>query len=130
MEICNCKCKGGRFANCDVIFEGGLITCDEMWQGGWEGVDFCPKLCDVIDGRPLSLFFTQRRQTATKSLPTFKLDIAVRWVVHAFQTCHVITSNKCVQLLTKQLQNCFCLMRQNRWCLSNIAYTLKVHVLL
>jgi len=45
--------------------------------------------------------FTQRRQTATKSLPTFKLDIPVNYVGHAFQTWHVITSNKCVQLLTK-----------------------------
>jgi len=44
----------------------------------------------------------------------------VHYIGHAFQTCHVITSNKCVQLLTKQLQNCFCLMRQNRRCLSNI----------
>jgi len=23
----------GEVANCDVIFEGGLNTCDEMWQG-------------------------------------------------------------------------------------------------
>jgi len=34
-------------------------------------------------------------------LPTFRLDITVSYVGHAFQTCHVITSNKCVQLLTK-----------------------------
>jgi len=61
----------------------------------------------------LSLFFTQRRQTATKSFPTFKLDFTVSCVGHAFQTCHVITSNKCVQLLTKKLQICFCLMRHN-----------------
>jgi len=25
----------------------------------------------------------------------------VSYVGHAFQTCHVITSNKCVQLMTK-----------------------------
>jgi len=43
----------------------------------------------------------QRRQTATKSLPTFKLYFMVSYVGHAFQTCLVITSNKCVQLLTK-----------------------------
>jgi len=35
MEICNCNCKGG-VANCDVIFQGGLNTYDEMWQGGGE----------------------------------------------------------------------------------------------
>jgi len=68
----------------------------------------------------LSLFFTQRTQTATKSLPTFKLDITVSYVGHTFQTCQVMTSNKFVQLLTKSLQNCFCLMRQNRCCLSHI----------
>jgi len=34
-------------------------------------------------------------------LPTLKLDVTVNYVDHAFQTCHVITSNKCVQLLTK-----------------------------
>jgi len=45
--------------------------------------------------------FTQRRQTATKSLPTFKLDITVSYVGYALQTWHVITLNKCVQLLTK-----------------------------
>jgi len=40
----------------------------------------------------LSLFFTQRTQTATKTLPTFKSDFTVSCVVgHAFQTCHVIT---------------------------------------
>jgi len=39
--------------------------------------------------------------TATKSLPTFKLDNTVSYVGRALQTCHVITSNKCVQLLTK-----------------------------
>jgi len=43
----------------------------------------------------LSLFFTQRRQTATKRFPTFKVDIAVSYVGHALQTCHVITSIKC-----------------------------------
>ena len=69
-----------------------------------------------------SLLFTQRWQTVTKSLPKFKLDIRVSYVRHAFQTCHVITSKKCVQLLTKQLQNCFCLLRQNRRCLSNIHF--------
>jgi len=31
----------------------------------------------------------------------FKLDFTVRYVGYAFETCHVITSNKCVQLLTK-----------------------------
>jgi len=30
-----------------------------------------------------------------------KSDFTVSYVGHAFQTCHVITSNKCVQLLTK-----------------------------
>jgi len=49
----------------------------------------------------LSLFLTQRTQTATKSMPTFKLDITVSYVGHTFQTCHVMTSNKCVQPLTK-----------------------------
>jgi len=44
----------------------------------------------------------------------------VSYVGHAFQTCHVITSNKCVLLLTKLLHNCFCLMRYKRGCLSNI----------
>jgi len=48
----------------------------------------------------LSLFFTQQTQTATKSLPTFKLDITVNYVGHTFQICHVMTSNKRVQLLT------------------------------
>jgi len=28
-------------------------------------------------------------------LPKFKLDITVNCVGHAFQTCHVITSNNC-----------------------------------
>jgi len=42
----------------------------------------------------------------------------VSYVGYAFQTCHVITSNKRVLLLTKQL--CFCPMRCNRGCLSNI----------
>jgi len=45
------------------------------------------------------IFQTQRRQTATKSFPTFKLDITVSYVGHAFQTCRVIISNKCMQLL-------------------------------
>jgi len=49
----------------------------------------------------LSLFFTHRTQTATKSLPRFKLDITVSYVGHAFQTCHVMTSDKCAQLLKK-----------------------------
>ena len=35
----------------------------------------------------LSLLFAQRRQTATISLPTFKLDITVNYVGHTFQTC-------------------------------------------
>jgi len=30
------------------------------------------------------LFFTQRRQIATASLPTFKLDFMVSYVGHAF----------------------------------------------
>jgi len=34
-------------------------------------------------------------------LLTFELDNKVSYVGHAFQTCRVITSNKCVQLLTK-----------------------------
>jgi len=34
-------------------------------------------------------------------LRSFKLDITVSYVGHAFLTCNVITSNKCVQLLTK-----------------------------
>jgi len=45
----------------------------------------------------LSLF-THRTQTATKSLPIFELDITVSYVGHTFQTCHVMTSDKCVQL--------------------------------
>jgi len=49
----------------------------------------------------LSLFFTQRTQTATKGLLTFELDITVSYVGHTFQTCHVMTSNKCVQLQKK-----------------------------
>jgi len=68
----------------------------------------------------LSLYFTQRTQTATKILPTFKLDITVSYVGHTFRSWHVMTSNKCVQLLTKYLHDSFCLMRQNRRYLSNI----------
>jgi len=34
MEICNCDCKGGGVANCDVMFQGGLNTCYEIRQGG------------------------------------------------------------------------------------------------
>jgi len=50
----------------------------------------------------LSLFFTQRRQTATKKiLRTFKLNVVVSYVGNAFQTWHVIISYKCMQLLTK-----------------------------
>jgi len=49
--------------------------------------------------------FTQHRQTATKSLLVFKLNITVNYVGHAFQTSNVTTSNECVQLLTKSLQN-------------------------
>jgi len=60
------------------------------------------------------------KKTATKSFPIFRLDNAASFVGLALQTCHVITANKCVQLLTKQLQNCFRLMRQNRRCLSNM----------
>ena len=37
MEIVTAIVKGrGVFTNCDVIFQGGLNTCDEMWQG-WRG---------------------------------------------------------------------------------------------
>jgi len=53
-------------------------------------------------------------------LHTFKLNLAVSYVGHVFQTYHLITSNEYVQLLKKYLQNYFCLMRQNRRCLSNI----------
>jgi len=43
MEICNCKCKEGRFANCDVIFEGGVKY---LWRNVTRGVGgrFLPKI--------------------------------------------------------------------------------------
>jgi len=50
-------------------------------------------------------------------LHSIKLDLTVSYDVgHALQTCHVITSNNCVQLLTNKLQNIFCLklMRQTK----------------
>jgi len=49
----------------------------------------------------LSLFYATYRQKTTKSLPTLKLDVTVSYVDHALQTCHVITSCNCVQLLEK-----------------------------
>jgi len=49
----------------------------------------------------LPILYTAWTNIAPKSLPTFKLDVTVNYAGHAFQTCHVITSNKCVQLLTK-----------------------------
>jgi len=55
----------------------------------------------------LSLFFTQRRQKPSKSFPTLNLDFKVSYEGLAFQSCHVITSNKCVLLLTKYLLNSF-----------------------
>jgi len=58
----------------------------------------------------LSLYFTQHRQKAIKSLPALKLGVTVSYIDHAFQTCnvfwtcHMITSNNCVQLLTKNFR--------------------------
>jgi len=62
---------------------------------------------------------TIRRQKAIKSLPALKIDVTFSYAGHAFQTCHVfwtfhvITSNNCVQLLTKLFHNSFRVMRRN-----------------
>jgi len=54
-----------------------------------------------VVGLGYSLQLTQRRQTATESSATFKLDFTVSYAGHAFQTCPLITSNKCVLVLAK-----------------------------
>jgi len=47
------------------------------------------QMVDVVTELWLSLYFTQRRQKNTKSLPALKLDVTVSYVGLAVQICHV-----------------------------------------
>ena len=72
--------------------------------------------------RRVSRLSRQRPSLETPSLLSdwAVADVTVNWGSHVHRTFRVNTLNNCIHLLAKKLQNNFCLMRQNRHCLSNV----------
>ena len=72
--------------------------------------------------RRVSRLSRQRPSLETPSLLSdwAVADVTVNWGSHAHRTFRVNTLNNYIHLLAKKLQNNFCLMRQNRHCLSNV----------